>query len=45
MRFTKIYFEIIDCENYETQEECEDENLTKSVCKWSGSPLTCTNLD
>jgi len=34
MTSEKIYFEIIDCEDYQTLETCEDETLTKSVCMW-----------
>ena len=34
MTSDKMYFEIIDCENYETQQDCEDESLTQSVCMW-----------
>jgi len=34
MNSEKIYFEIIDCFEYETQESCKDVNNTKSVCQW-----------
>ncbi len=34
MNSQKIYFEIIDCFEYETPELCEDINITKSVCQW-----------
>ena len=34
MTSEKIYFEIIDCLIYDTQETCENEGLTKSVCQW-----------
>ena len=30
----KIYFEIIDCFEYDNQQSCEDTNNTKSVCQW-----------
>jgi len=34
MNSQKIYFEIIDCFQYESQHTCEDTNVTKSVCQW-----------
>ena len=44
MTSEKIYFEIIDCEYSETQELCEDENITKSVCKWYEFPEPYGNV-
>ena len=34
MNSQKIYFEIIDCFEYDNQQSCEDTNNTKSVCQW-----------
>ena len=34
MTSEKIYFEIIDCLEYDTKELCENEAFTKSVCQW-----------
>ena len=44
MTSEKIFFDIIDCENFETQEDCENQENTKSVCQWYGNALYGDNL-
>ena len=34
MTSSRIYFEIIDCLEYVTKDECEDIDKTKAVCQW-----------
>tara|TARA_Y100001970_G_C14203977_1_gene842797 strand:- start:474 stop:1865 length:1392 start_codon:yes stop_codon:yes gene_type:complete len=41
MTSEKIFFDIIDCEDFGTQEDCENEVNTKSVCRWYGNIDLC----